>query len=151
MDINKFSWRIMELMSLIMKGAVHQEHNYLTQGKITIPQFWVLEYLSRQGVSRMSDIAAFLNVTKPAATGIIDRLLNQQLVSRTDDTEDRRVIWIAINAKGKTIVEHIKEQKNRTLVHIFSKISPTERSQYLHILEEIAKIVNTDVVKTFEE
>jgi DNA-binding MarR family transcriptional regulator len=135
----------MELMSQIMKGAVHQEHNYLTRGKITIPQFWVLEYLSSRGLSRMSDIAAILKVSKPAATGIIDRLLLAQLVKRSFDTRDRRVIWIAITSKGEVIIENIKRQKYRTLVTIFSKISSTERNQYLHILEEIVKIV--DVTK----
>jgi YidC/Oxa1 family membrane protein insertase len=40
-----------------------------------MPQFWVLECLSKCEGRLMSEIADFLGVSRPAATGLIDRLM----------------------------------------------------------------------------
>jgi MarR family transcriptional regulator, organic hydroperoxide resistance regulator len=144
MDIKAFSRHIMELMPQIMKGALRQEHNYLSQGKITLPQFHLLVYLCQNPVSKMSDVAAHLGATRPAATGIIDRLIVQKLVTRRYDCQDRRIIWIDITRQGRRIVKKIETQKFQTLIAVFSKISAEKRNQYLNILKEIAQILNVD-------
>jgi len=139
MDIEKFSLRLMELMPIIIRGFSRDEHNGLSRGEITIPQFWALLYLSRQKQCLMSQLAKQLEISRPAATGLVDRLMAQGLVQREDDQTDRRVVKIRISTKGKKLTKNICEQRRRSTVKIFSKISAQERLQYISILEKIAK------------
>jgi DNA-binding MarR family transcriptional regulator len=141
MDVEKFSKRMIELMPQCIRGFSRHEHNYLSRGKITMPQFWVLEYLSRGNGQLMGEIADFLGVSRPATTGLIDRLIGQELVRREDIPDDRRTVKINITAKGRQIVQSIWDQKRRTLVKVFSQLSAKDREEYIRIFEQVVGIV----------
>lgn len=140
-EIEKFGWRIIELMPQLIRGFARHEHNYLSSGRITIPQFWVLEHLFRTGINQMSDLASFFAISRPATTGLIDRLIAQKLVKRKDDSCDRRIVWIEITNKGKAIVRDILKQRHSALTHVFGQISVSDRKQYLQILEQMVEIL----------
>lgn len=135
---------MMELMPAFMRTAIHQENNFLTQGKITLPQFWVLNHLYTNKITKMSDLATYLNTSRPAVTGIIDRLISAEFVLRRYDENDRRIILIEITAKGKTIVSDVRRQKFESIMKAFSNISARDRAQYLRTIERISKVMNED-------
>ena len=141
MDIEKFSRRMIELMPQCIRGFSRYEHNYLSRGEITIPQLRTLEYLSRIDGCLMNEIASHLGISRPAATGLVDRLIAQGLAAREYDDKDRRVIKIKISPKGKKIVANIWDQKRRSFAKVFSMISAQERTQYIQIMEKIANVL----------
>ncbi len=143
MNIEEFVRTITTLFPQIVKGFARYEHNYLTRGEITLPQFWGMDYLYQEGKIKMSRLAQSLGTTRAAATGLIDRLIAQGLVLRKNDPYDRRIVWIQLTAKGKRIIHNIRRQKSRTLVKVFGKISPKDRESYLNILGQIAHIANS--------
>lgn len=145
MDVEQFSRRMIELLPKCIRGLQGYESNYLSRGQISQPQFWAMEYLSRKGDCLMSELADFLHISRPAATGLIDRLIAQKLVARHADPKDRRTVHINITPRGKKIVAGIWEQKRRGMADAFSKISPADRQHYLDILE---RVVNTFAQKT---
>lgn len=141
MDIKDFSQRMIELMPQCIRGMSRYEHNYFSRGQITVPQLGALEYLSRIHLCLMSELAQYLGISRPAATGLIDRLISQGLVERRYDDADRRVIKIKITSKGQKIVSDIWNQKRRSYKKVFSQISAQERKQYIQIMEKIAHIM----------
>lgn len=74
---------------------------------ITIVQSWVLFYLSANSGSSLKDIAAALQLDSPVVTGLIDRLVKEDLVSREEDPEDRRSLRICITPRGLEVVQEI--------------------------------------------
>ena len=143
MDIERFGKRMVELMPQMIRGFARHEHNYLSRGKITLPQLWLLEYLARRGDgSPMHELARFLGISRPAATGLINRLIAQQLVRREEDATDRRIVRVAITAKGRRVLASIWDQKRRMIMEVFGQISPADRERYLTILERVASIVS---------
>ena len=142
MDVEYFSRRMIELMPRCIRGFSRHEHNYLSRGEITMPQFWVLECLSSCEGRLMSEIANFLGVSRPAATGLIDRLIAQDLVRRDDIPDDRRTVKISITPKGRQIVKSVWEQKRRTLVKVFSQLSARDRQEYIKIFERVVHILS---------
>ncbi len=141
MDIERFGARMIALLPQLVRGFARHESNYLSRGQITLPQLWALEYLSRQAGdgSPMNHVARFLGVSRPAATGLMSRLIVQGLVSRAGDPRDRRVVRIRISGKGRRIVANIWEQKRRMVVQVFGRISPDDRAQYLATLERVVE------------
>jgi len=139
MTIDQFVERMMELYPRIARAIAAHESDYLSQGKITLPQFWTLDYLHCHGQSTMTEISRFLRISRAATTGLIDRLLIQGLILRGKESGDRRLVRIDLTAKGHRIIKHIREQKHKNLTHVFTRISATDRSEHLRILEQIAK------------
>jgi len=140
MNIKEFANKVIELYPQIIRAFKQYENNYLTRGEITLPQFWALDYLDRNGNSKMNNLAKHLKISPPATTGLIDRLILQGLVVRKDDFHDRRMIWIELTVKGRGIIKSINKQKTETLIKVFKNISPEDREHYLGILEQVVKI-----------
>ena len=142
MDIEAFARRMVELLPRLARGLARHEHNSLSRGDITLPQLWALEHLSRHDVGcPMNELARALSISRPAATGLIDRLIVQKLARRMSDHQDRRIVRVAITAKGQRILTNIWEQKRRTITSVFSQISPDDRAQYLTTLERVVRIL----------
>ena len=139
--LEQFGKRMVELLPQMVRGFAQRESNYLSRGKISLPQLWVLEYLSRRENSPMNKLAQFLRISRPDATNLVDRLISQDLVGRTGDPGDRRVVRVHMTSKGKRILADIWNQKRRMLVEVFGKISPKDRAQYLCTLEQVVAIL----------
>ena len=64
-------------------------------------------------------LADILEVTPANVTGIIDRLIEQGLVSRAESSQDRRVVFLEATQIGKKLIEnleqHVSEQSSRML------------------------------------
>ena len=133
---------MLRLYPRVARAIAHHENNHLSAGKITLPQFWALDYLFCNSTATMSELSDFLKITRAATTGLVDRLLSQKLIVRRQDNIDRRLVHISLSPKGRTVIESIRGQKHKRLAQVFSMLSPSDRSEYLRILEQIVKIVN---------
>ena len=129
------------LLPQLIRGFARRESNYLSRGKITLPQLWVMEHLSRRKECPMNELAGFLRISRPAATGLADRLIAQGLVSREGDRADRRIVRVNLTPKGRKILTHIWEQKRRMLVDVFGRLSAQDRARYLAILEQVVEVL----------
>ena len=142
MDIERFGKRMVDLLPQMMRGFVRRESNYLSRGKITLPQLSVLEQLSRRKEIPMHELAGLMAITCPAATGLVDRLITQGLFSRQGDRKDRRIVRINLTPKGRRVLDNIWNQKRRMLQEVFGQLSAADRAQYLATLEKVTQILS---------
>ena len=61
---------------------------------------FVLGVLSRNGILSMSEIGCKLSMPKPHITGLVDKLVAENLVERLYDPKDRRIVNVHITEKG---------------------------------------------------
>lgn len=137
MAISEFVDRVSEIMPVVMKGYFRQQAAGFHKLKITLPQFVVLDILSRHGESKMSDLAHFINVTTAAMTGIVDRLVRDGYLKRVNDPQDRRIIKVNLTSRGDKLVREASELRKQYFSTIFGMISQKEREDYLKILEHL--------------
>jgi len=74
--------------------------------ELTMPQLHTMALLS-QGPQRMGVIAWRLNSSQSAATSMIDRLVDKQLVARVADKDDRRVVACQLTDTGREEMERL--------------------------------------------
>jgi MarR family transcriptional regulator, organic hydroperoxide resistance regulator len=86
---------------------------------LTIAQLKCLFYIDGEGSSNQKSIAAVLGVTPPNVTGIIDRLVEQQLVTRHENESNRRMQIIELTPKSKALLSELKE---RRINHLGSRL-----------------------------
>ena len=86
---------------------------------LTMPQLKVVLLLFQEGPLRMSVLASELGVSLATATGIIDRLVERDIVFREDDPDDRRVVLCHLSDKGENLISglwHLSRERTRELL-----------------------------------
>lgn len=142
LSLPEFADRINEVIPTIARGFIKDQINDLCRGKITLPQFLILEVLHAESEIKMSALAHFMDVTTAAMTGAIARLVKAGYVVRVYDHRDRRIIRVRLTPKGRELVIKINEQRRNLVIKIFGKISEADRHSYLRILMQIKDILN---------
>lgn len=64
----------------------------------------VASFLERGGAARISDIAAFENVSRPTATAVVQRLEQEGMVTREADPQDQRSFLISLSDHGRGVL-----------------------------------------------
>ena len=137
----EFADKMNEVLPRIIQGFARRQAGELYKGKITLPQFLLLDFLSHQGESKMTQMAHFMQVTTAAMTGIVDRLVVSGYVVRIYDPQDRRIIKIKLTPAGNGLVKKINAQRRNMVIKIFGNISERDRKDYLRILMQIKDIL----------
>ncbi len=140
-SLAEFADRLNRVLPAVISAFARRQKNELYKGKITLPQFLILDFLSRDTETKMTQLAGMMDVTTAAMTGVIQRLVRENYVSRNFDSSDRRIIRIKITAKGANLVTKINRQRREMVIDIFGRISEAERRDYLKILEHIHRIL----------
>ena len=128
-------------MPQIIQEFARRQADELYKGKITLPQFLILNFLEHEGEAKMSDMARFMQVTTAAMTGIIQRLVKYGYVLRDSQANDRRIIKVKLTTKGKELSRKVNQQRRQMIIDIFGNISQAERQEYLKILTHIYQIL----------
>lgn len=85
------------------------------------PRLLALHLVSHGEPRRVSDIAAQLGIKAPAASSLIDGLVEAGLAERESDPDDRRATRIAITELGQVRL-HQMEEHRRALMRRYSSV-----------------------------
>jgi DNA-binding MarR family transcriptional regulator len=98
----------------------------LFSSHLTMSQIKILMLLSRHGNVSGGELAGLLGIGLAALSGMVDRLVQQDLVSRTEDLRDRRVRRIGLTRKGDELIESIFNAGGAKMVALLSRLSAEE-------------------------
>jgi DNA-binding MarR family transcriptional regulator len=82
-------------------------------------QLKLLKLLGITGSHTVSDVAAFLGVSKAAASKAVDRLVRHLLVRRCQGEQDRRAMHLSLTDHGRRILETYEQLAQRKLQEAF--------------------------------
>jgi DNA-binding MarR family transcriptional regulator len=105
---------------------------------ISSAQFDLLQLLYFKGEKKLSDISKRLGVTKSTTTGLIKRLLNQELIEKKQSNEDKRVFNVKISKKGSNIIEEVIDRRVILIEKITNKMGKDEP-----FVEKLIELENT--------
>jgi DNA-binding MarR family transcriptional regulator len=106
---------------------------------LTIPQLKSLFYISRHGRVNLSGLASGIRVTPANVTGIVDRLVEQGLLRRIPDPDDRRIIWLRLTEKGEALVANLREGRASEMHRILDGLSTDDLSLLARSLDMLAR------------
>lgn len=107
------------------------------QFRLTLPQFYTLLHLyDMDGECKMSDLADATHQSAASLTGVVDRLLNKELVVRTRHSQDRRQVMVALTEKGGSLVAHVRQQRRTQLQQALSLLQEEDIEMLLRLLDE---------------
>ena len=128
---------LMFIMGRFMRDKMHKR---MSGGRCnSLLEFETLRYVEESGKPHMRDIAKNFHVTPPAATLMIDSLVEARFLKRILDPKDRRSVRVSLTSRGSKSLENGMTDKARELKKIFGVLTPAERVQFVAILKKIIK------------
>jgi len=108
-----------------MQGLVRfaREHN------LSMTQVATLYQLSHRGGMAVSDIGSRLGVSNAAASQMLDKLVQNGLVTRAENPEDRREKQLVLTEAGKDVLAETASFRQAWLGRLAASLSPEEQAQ----------------------
>ena len=94
---------------------------------------------------RMSDVSRCLMVSKPAATQAINQLVDQGMVERYSDPNDRRVVMIRPTRKGRTCFQEEMDRRMTAIDRAVERIGEENAEKLTELLGVFVDTVYNEV------
>ena len=109
MDKTAISEEVIKLFHYLVQTRV--KHGWERWQKLDVPlaQLKSLFLIHMRGSVNVRTLASDMGVTPGNVTGIVDRLVAQGLVRRSESTDDRRVVLLEMTDKGRDTITEIHE------------------------------------------
>ena len=129
-----FEGRLIYTVSAIVRKACDRA---LASWGLSVAQAPVLAILHQAKRPIMiTEVARRLLLETPSVTTMIDRLSERGLVERVKDPKDRRKTLVALTAKGKRLVESIREPGRQLQEEMFGALDDGERENLKALLQK---------------
>lgn len=97
-----------------------------TTGELSVTQFGALEMLYHLGPVNQSEIGQKLLISKSNVVGVVDKLEAAELVRRCRSLEDRRLVFIHLTDKGRSLIEALLPHHVAAITEEMSYLTPDE-------------------------
>jgi DNA-binding MarR family transcriptional regulator len=123
-----------EWIEVFMRRSMQDLIHYSRQKGLSMSQMGALFHIHKQGSSAVSDLGEHLGVTNAAASQMLDRLVQQGLISRSEDPTDRRVKQIILTDQGREVLQAGIRARKRWLTELDQNLSDLEKDQIVKAL-----------------
>jgi DNA-binding MarR family transcriptional regulator len=109
---------------------------------VSLPQIYILMMLLERGSMTVSELASLLNISAPSASSIVDRMEEHDLVTRSRDDADRRVVHVDISAHGRTVVDGMMGMRRDMTSRLLATMSDEELRHVVQAIEAVRRAVS---------
>ena len=129
-------------IEVFMRRSMHNFISYSKEKGLSMSQVGTLLRLFRGGSSSVSNIGDDLGVSNAAASQMIERLVQQGLILRTEDPDDRRVKQVVLTDKGRLVLHESIAARQGWLETLGRSLSNNEREQIIAALDIMIERAN---------
>lgn len=128
-------------IQVFMRRSMRDFICYSKEKGLSMSQIGALFHIFR-GRTSVSDIGDNLNVTNAAASQMLERLVQQGLILRREDPNDRRVKQIVLTDEGRQILRESLAVRQGWLESLASTLTDDEREQVTAALNLLIEKAN---------
>jgi DNA-binding MarR family transcriptional regulator len=139
--------KILGMQRRIMRCSGDDEPHVWLELNLTIAQVKTLFFINFEGVTNFKRVAEALGVTPPNVTGIIDRLVEQKLVKREENPQNRRMQLLSLTETGKNLLTELKERNTAHMSGILESLSQEDLSCLAQGMSALSKAVENNYQK----
>jgi len=134
---------IRQFMDMAMHRSMRERVHFAKATGLSLPQFGILMQLHHKHNCGISEISERFDITAPAASQLVDKLVQSGLIERTEDSQDRRAKQIALSTKGRAMIEERLGERYPWVDQLIKGLSAVEREvvfEALSILNRAARL-----------
>jgi DNA-binding MarR family transcriptional regulator len=133
-EVEEFLNGFVESMSRLLVDT-YQKH--FAELDLTLAQAQALRVL-RRGALPTGQLAAELRISAPAVTQLTNRLTAKRLIERRLATSDRRLVLVALSAKGKRLVDRFRRRRGEIFCGAVGRLGEAEQTQVVEAMRKVA-------------
>ena len=133
---------LQKMLEVFMHRSMKNFILYLKEQDLTMSHVGTLFMLHRRETCSVSEIGDHLGITTAGTSQMLNRLVDEGLIERKEDAQDRRAKRIALTNKGKVALQDSIRARQNWLQQLVETLEPDERDQVaemLHLLLEKAE------------
>ena len=125
---------LMETIPIIMQffRAEMRRNASVLLVELSVPQFRALAFLDRHPGASLSQVAEHLGVTRPTASALTERLVQRNLVSRTENPQERRHVILTLTDDGNY---HLQQTRAMTRAKVADLLASLPEEQLITVAE----------------
>jgi len=138
-DTDKFTSAIQAIFPKLMHYLNAEENRELTGLGITPSQINALLVLYFHDDLTMGRLSSEIYLAESAATRLVNRLVNLNLVKRFGDEKDRRVVRVALTSYGRELARLVFERRSYRFNNLAQNLGETERESLIISLQAVMR------------
>jgi DNA-binding MarR family transcriptional regulator len=133
---------LQEWIEVSMHRSIRNFICYAREGGLSMSQLGALFHIHHRGSSGVTDLGDHLGVTSAAASQMLERLVQQGLILRSEDPSDRRVKQIVLTDKGLQVLQESIRARQRWLYDLAETLSDPEKEATIEALNTLIDKAN---------
>lgn len=137
----------MDLFRQVMMPLWHitrsQIHKLAAEGNygITSSQFHTIQQIHK-GIDSVSELADCMHVSRPNISRLVDELVQEDIVERCRDLDDRRNIKLTLTVNGEKLIQDLQNRYSEILTEQFSILDNEELKTMTLAFKSMKKIID---------
>jgi|WetSurMetagenome_2_1015567.scaffolds.fasta_scaffold26937_2 DNA-binding MarR family transcriptional regulator len=138
----RYDLRILNAIRQIIRAADIDSRKLASEHQITAPQLMCLMAIVEKGTAvTATDIAARVHLSPSTLVGVLDRLEDKGLITRTRDGQDRRRVDVAVTDRGRELVSNTPFPLKYSLDKALEQLVDSEREHLAASMERLADLM----------
>jgi DNA-binding MarR family transcriptional regulator len=133
-DKVSFSKITHEWMDIFMHRSWRSWNHLAKSTGLSMPQFGILMQVHHRGNCAIGDVSEHFDITSAAASQLVDKLVQNGLIHRDEDPNDRRAKMLNLTDKGQELIQLGVEERFRWVEQLSEKLTPEERKKVTEAL-----------------
>jgi DNA-binding MarR family transcriptional regulator len=128
-DVDPFASTLQHWIEVFMKHSIQDFMQFARESGLSRSQLGALLHLHYRGSAGVTDLGTHLGVSSAATSQMLDRLVQQGLILRSEDPTDRRVKQIVLTDKGLQILHECIRARQSWLLDLAKILSARDKEQ----------------------
>jgi len=128
-------------LSFYLHSKIFNPNEIMKNISIPPSHFKTIMYLKHKGSSSISETGKHLAISKPNMTPIIDKLIDENMINRYNDPNDRRIIRIELTDKAHKFLKNQEEIIKSNLAKKISSLDEKDLESLNDNIKNITQII----------
>jgi Transcriptional regulators len=140
--------RIAEISNFFWEKSISNINQTLSSGQIknfNMNDYYYLTVIYQLGTPKFGDIADALHLTKPSISAMVQRLIKNELVTKVQSDEDKRIFYVKLTEKGLKIIQGDYDLYRDLANGLMAQLTKQQQADVDCLLGAIADILKKDV------
>jgi len=130
-------------LEVFMSRSNEEFVRFLKKKDLNYAQYGALMRLYHHGDCAVSDMGKQFGISIPAASQLIDKLVQEGLVERTESEHDRRMKQLALTSAGRAVVRASMDARLDWAHELGAALAPQQRATIAQALAELIAAAQT--------
>lgn len=123
----------------IAHNTVREHMRFVKASGLSMSQFGILMQLQHQHGCGVLDISNRMRISGPAASQLIDKLVQGGLLERAEDPHDRRAKRLQLSSAGLALLQASQAARHATIEAFIQQLDPAELQQVSQAMQIITR------------